>query len=413
MKTDATHVARPSTLFYGWAVVAGAFVVMFLGFGAAYTFGAFFHSLREEFGATRSEIALVFALTSSIYFGLGVVSGRIADRVGPRRVIVAGGILLGVGLLLASFTRQLWQIYLSYSLCVGLGIGLTYVPSVGAVQRWFVRRRGFASGLAVAGIGLGNLLFPPAAAVLIDAVGWRAAYGVLGIVVLTGTLAAALLIERSPEARGLLPDGDEPAGPAVPAVSWGMTPGDALRTRTFKILYLACIATTLGLFIPFAHLVPYAAGHGLSEFAGAVLLGAIGAGSVGGRLVLGSSADRLGRRQALAGSFLLMAASQLWWLTATETWSLVLFALIFGAGYGGFVALIPALASDYFGIRHAGALIGLLYTSAAIGSLIGPTLAGVAFDLSDSYTLPILLSAVANFFAAGCIAVIGTPVRDR
>ncbi|MGD9890377.1 MAG: MCT family MFS transporter [Dehalococcoidia bacterium] len=407
--TDAARHTRQTTLFYGWAVVAGAFVVMFMGFGAAYTFGAFFHSLRDEFGATRSQIALIFALTSSIYFGLGVVSGRIADRVGPRRVIVAGGILLGSGFLLAAFTQQLWQIYLTYSLCVGLGVGLTYVPSIGTVQRWFVRRRGFASGLAVAGIGLGNLLFPPVAAVLIDAAGWRTAYIVLGVVVLTCTLAAALVIERGPEVRGLLPDGDTSSDPASVAVSWGMTPGEALRTRTFRILYLACIATTLGLFIPFAHLVPYAEDHGLSEFTGAVLLGAIGAGSVGGRLLLGGSADRIGRRQALAGSFVLMAATQLWWLAATQTWSLVVFALLFGAGYGGFVALIPALASDYFGIRHTGALIGLLYTSAAIGSLVGPTLAGVAFDLRDSYTLPILLSAVANLFAAGCMAIIGAP----
>jgi MFS family permease len=411
MKTDAARGTMHGTIFYGWAVVAGAFVVMLMGFGAAYSFGAFFHSLRDEFGATRREISLIFALTACIYFGLGVVSGRIADRVGPRRVIVAGGVLLGIGLLLASFTQHLWQIYLTYSLCVGLGVGLTYVPSIGTVQRWFVRRRGFASGLAVAGIGLGNLLFPPVASALIDAIGWRAAYVVLGVVVLVCTLAAALLIERGPEVRGLAPDGDPPSHPGVTAAGWGLTPSEAIHTRPFKILYLACLATTLGLFIPFAHIVPYATDHGLSEFTGAVVLGAIGAGSIGGRLVLGGSADRIGRRQALAGSFLLMAATLLWWLAAMQAWSLILFALLFGVGYGGFVALIPALASDYFGVRHTGALIGLLYTSAAAGSLIGPTLAGVAFDLRDSYALPILLSAAANLLAAGCMVIIGAPDR--
>ena len=121
----------------------------------------------------------------------------------------------------------------------------------------------------------------------------------------------------------------------------------------------------------------------------------------------------MGRRRALAGSFLLMAVMLLWWLVATEAWSLLIFAALFGIGYGGFVALFPALTSDYFGVRHAGALLGLLYTAAAIGSLVGPTLAGVAFDLRDSYTLPILLCAAANLLAAGCMVVIGDPARFR
>ena len=409
MKTHSALSTESSSLFYGWVVVAGAFVVMFMGFGAAYSFGAFFHSLRDEFGATRREISLVFALTAFLYFALGAVSGRLADRVGPRRVIMAGGVLLGVGLLLASLTQALWQVYLTYSLCVGVGVGLAYVPSVGAVQRWFVRRRGFASGLAVAGIGLGNLLFPPLAAWLIRTAGWREAYVVLGVLVLVATVAAALLIERGPEVRGLAPDGDPPASAGAATASWGLAPAEALRTRPFGLLYLACTATALGLFIPFAHIVPYATDHGLSELTGAVVLGAIGAGSVAGRLVLGGSADRLGRRQALAGSFALMALTLLWWLVATEAWSLLLFAFFFGIGYGGFVALIPALASDYFGVRHTGALIGLLYTAAGFGSLLGPTLAGVAFDLRDSYTIPILFSAAANLIAIACMAAIGDP----
>jgi MFS family permease len=341
------------------------------------------------------------------------VSGRIADRVGPRRVIMLGGVLLGAGLLLASVTRSLWQIYLTYSLCVGVGIGLSYVPSVGAVQRWFIRRRGFASGLAVAGIGLGNLLFPPVAAVLIDAIGWRETYALLGVVVLASTVLAALMIEQDPAARGLAPDGDAATLGGAGAAVWGMTTREALHTRPYRLLYLAGVSTSLGLFIPFVHIVPYAKDHGLSTFTGAVILGAIGAGSVAGRLALGSSADRVGRRQALAGSFLLMAAVLLWWLAATESWSLLVFAFLFGVGYGGFVALMPALTSDYFGVRHAGALLGLLYTGAGIGTLIGPTLAGWVFDVRDSYTLPILLSAAANLVAVGCMIAIGDPHRFR
>ena len=102
-----------------------------------------------------------------------------------------------------------------------------------------------------------------------------------------------------------------------------------------------------------------------------------------------------------------MAATQLWWLVVASIWSLFGFAFCFGIGYGGFVALIPALTTDYFGVRQAGAIIGLLYTGASIGTLLGPTLAGLAFDLQHSYTLPILFSAGANVIAMTCMAVLG------
>ncbi len=405
MAGTAGGETRPG-LFYGWVVVGATFAVLFISFGAAYTFGSFFSSLRDQFGATREEVALVFSLTGFIYFGLGAISGRLADRFGPRRLIAAGGLLLGTGLLLAAVTRSLWQVYLTYSLGVGLGIGLAYVPAVGAVQRWFIRRRGMASGLAVTGIGLGNLALPPAAAVLIAAVGWRWTYALIGIAGLVIVVGAALLVERSPETRGLRPDGDpQPTSSVAPAA--GMSPSEALRSSRFWLLYTACAATSLGLFVPFVHLVPYATDHGISNVAASVILGGIGAGSAAGRLAVGGSADRLGRRQALAASFALMALTQIWWLFAVQVWSLLLFAFLFGAGYGGFVALIPALAADYFGVRQAGAIIGLLYTSASIGSLVGPTLAGVAFDVRHAYTLPILISALANVVAVGCMLVLG------
>ncbi len=205
--TVSTRRADGEPFFYGWAVVAATFVVLFVGFGVAYSFASFFHALRDQFNATRSEVSLVFAITGFLYFGIGAVSGPAADRIGPRRVVVAGVALIGAGLLLASRARELWQVYLTYSLGVGLGVGLAYVPAVGAVQHWFVRRRGFASGLAVAGIGAGTLAMPPLAAAMIAAAGWRAAYAVLAVVALAAGIGAALFIEGSPERRGFLPDG--------------------------------------------------------------------------------------------------------------------------------------------------------------------------------------------------------------
>jgi MFS family permease len=407
----AAPAVQPPRLFHGWVVVGAAFVVLFIGFGVAYSFAAFFHSLRDEFDATRGDVSLVFAITGFLYFTLGAVSGPLADRLGPQRVILAGVASIAAGLALASAAQALWQVYLTYSLGVGVGVGLVYVPAVGAVQRWFSRRRGMASGMAVSGIGAGTLALPLVAAGAIDLWDWRIAYALLGGLALVAGIPAALMVEHSPDRRGLHPDGDTTPAGARSSAAWGLATREALRSRPFWLLYAACFATAIGLFIPFAHLSPYAEDHGFSDGFGALLVGLIGVGSTGGRLVLGGSADRMGRRVALAGTFATMALALLGWLGATQAWSLIVFALVFGTAYGGFVALLPALATDYLGQRNAGAIIGFLYTSAGVGALVGPVVAGAVYDALDSYTLPIMLGAIANALAVGCMLVLPDPAH--
>jgi MFS family permease len=407
MSTAAT--ARNSRPFYGWAVVTGTFFVVLIGFGIAYSFAAFFDSLKRDFDASRGDVSLVFAITGFLYFSLGAISGPIADRIGPRRVVIFGIFLMVVGLALASRAQALWQVYLTYSLGVGLGVGFVYVPAIGAVQRWFVRKRGAASGFAVTGIGVGTLAMPLLATGLIDLQGWRDAYLSLAAITFVVGVPAALLIEHSPARRNLHADGDSLSLAASKLAIGGLDVRIALRTRPFVLLYSAAVLSGLGLFIPFAHLVPYAKDHGLSETQGAVLIGLIGIGSTVGRLAMGPSADRFGRRSSLAYSFAAMAASLAFWLIATNLWTLAIFALWFGAAYGGYVALVPALATDYFGGRNAGGILGILFTGAGFGALLGPTLAGVAYDVSDSYTLPIAFGAATNIGALICILLLAAP----
>jgi OFA family oxalate/formate antiporter-like MFS transporter len=195
-------------IFYGWFVVAAAFAITFVGFGSAYTFSAFVESLQKYFAASRGSVSLVFSLAGFLYFGLGVVSGPLADRWGSRRLAVVGMVLIGMGLAAASAARSLTEVYAAYGFGVGLGVGCSYVPAVGAVQRWFVRRRGFASGLAVSGIGVGTLVMPPLASLFIEALGWRNAYLNLGGLAAVVGVGMALLIENDPRDLGLGPDGD-------------------------------------------------------------------------------------------------------------------------------------------------------------------------------------------------------------
>jgi MFS family permease len=396
-----TSVQPNSRMFYGWLVVAGAFAVTFVGFGSAYTFSAFVESLQKDFAASRGSVSLVFSLAGFLYFGLGVVSGPLADRWGSRSLAVVGMILTGMGLALAGLARSLAEVYAAYGLGVGLGVGCSYVPALGAVQRWFVKRRGFASGLAVSGIGVGTLVMPPLASFFIAVVGWRDAYLILGCLAVVVGVGMALLIENDPRDRGLGPDGDSVKSGTDHAEPQGFSVKDAITSRRFVGLYAACLICSFGLFVPFVHLVPYALDHGVTPSSAVLLLGTIGVGSTAGRFFLGGLADRLGRRLALVVMFAGMALALVVWAFSTAFWGLAAFAFAYGVFYGGFVAILPALVMDYFGGRNVSGIIGVLYTSVAFGTLIGPSAAGFAFDISHSYLLPILASVGGNVVAAG------------
>jgi MFS family permease len=392
-------------VFYGWLVVAAAFAITLIGFGSAYTFSAFLEQLEHDFGASRGSVSLVFSLAGFLYFGLGIISGPLADRFGARPLAVTGMVLLAAGLALASVAHNLFEVYAAYGLGVGLGVGCAYVPAIGAVQRWFVRRRGFASGLAVSGIGVGTLVMPPLASILIDEVGWRGAYLALGALALMLGAGMAFLVDNDPRSRGLYPDGDAEPPRGGSGSGTGATVREAIRSRRFAGLYAACLICSFGVFVPFVHLVPFARDHGIAPAQAALLLGVIGVGSTAGRFFLGGIADRMGRERSLLLMFAGMAAALALWAVSDRLWSLAVFAFVYGVFYGGWVAVLPSVVMDYFGGRNVSGIIGVLYTSVAFGTLIGPSAAGFAFDLSHSYELPIIVSAATNVIAAAIVSL--------
>ena len=384
-------------IFTGWWVVAGAFVCMLTGYGVAYSFAAFFGTLEAEFGAQRGDTALVFSISAFLYFSLGLPAGLIADRLGPRPVVVGGLLVVALGLVLAARANALWQVYLGYSLGVGLGVGFSYVPSVAAVQRWFVRRRGTASGLAISGIGVGTLVGAPLAHELIAAIGWRQTYLVLAVITVVGAGVAGLLIRPPPQRYGLGPDGDPPAPGGVHVIAPGLTLGEALRSRPFWTIYVGAMLMSFGLFAPFVHLVPYARDIGLGEGFGVMLIVLLGIGSTVGRFLFASVTSWLGRRMSFAAMYVGSGAMLVMWSLSTSAPALIVFALLFGAFYGGFVAIAPSLAADYFGGRALAAVIGAVYSGVAFGALLGAPVMGYAYDFFGSYSGAILGGAALCF----------------
>ncbi len=384
---------RRAPLFHGWIVVWAAFAAMTVIFGIAYSFAAFFQPFAVAFDAQRADVSWVFGLSSLLYFSLGAVGGALADRFGPRITSLAGMLCIAAGLLFSSMANDLATIYLAYGLGTGIGVALVYTPSMGAVQPWFLRRRGLVSGIASSGVGAGTLIVPIIASWLIASLDWREAMRWLALGVIVFGFLASCGLDSDPGRRGLgadgdplppLPPGAPPAGPKrTPAP--GLTMRETLRARSFRWLYLSTLAGGLPMFVPFAHLSAAARDGGIAETEAVALVGLIGIGSLLGRFGIGFLADRLGRLRTLGVVEATLGASFLIWAFAQGYFAFAVFAVVFGLSYGGIVALLPPICSDLYGLRAVSGIIGLLYTGAAFGALVGPVAAGALFDLTGNY----------------------------
>lgn len=366
-------------------MVAASFVALFTVYGVAYSFGAFFKPMAQEFGAGPGATSAVFSITVCLWSVLGWPSGHFADRIGPRPVIILGAIAMGIGLVMTSFIERLWVGYLTYGIGVGVGIACGYVPTIAVVGGWFMRRRNTALGIAVAGIGCGTLVVAPITAALIQRLGWRETYVVLGLTSATVLIGCAFIVKRPPVHVALVP----------------FRIREAIGTPAFKLLYLSSLLSSMGLFTPFVFLPAFARDHGASEVAAATLVGLIGGASVVGRMGLGAIADRIGVMRLYQLCYLVVALSFILWLIAHSYALLVVFALVLGVGYGGYVALSPAVLAYFFGTQRLGSVLGALYTSSGIGVLMGPPVAGFIIGHSG-YRWAIafsLTTGLASYFA--------------
>ena len=373
-----------------WVVVWATFVCLAVIFGVSYSFAAFFESFAKEFAAQRADVSWIFGLCGLVYFVLGAGSGMLADRWGPRMVCMTGMVFIAMGLFLTSLAQSLATVYLSYGLLVGLGIAFVYTPSIACVQPWFNKRRGLASGIASAGVGAGTLILPVVVSYLLIEVNWREALQMMSAGVLLIGLTAGFLLKRAPNLSGST-SGQLP----------GLTLSATLKTPSFKWLYMGTLLGAPVMFVPFAHISAAARDAGVPDAQAVGLVGLIGIGSLVGRFAIGWLADRMGRIKTLMLMQGLMGLSYLVWAGAQDPWMFAVFALWFGLSYGSIVSLLPAICMDLFGGRAVSAIIGTLYTGAALGNLLGPVLAGQVFDMTQSYALVIwitlCISAMATY----------------
>ena len=389
------------SFFYGWVIVFCAFTVLFLTYGAQYSFGVFIPAMLEDLGWTRASLGAAFSLYTVVYTSLSVVSGRLTDSLGPRRVIGFGAVLLGLGLCMTSQVTAQWQIYFCYSIVAAIGMSSAYIPCNMTLVRWFVRKRGLALGIASSGASCGFLFVPLIAGYLIAETSWRTALLVVAIVVLVVISVIARFMVSNPESIGLTLDGEyglsgEPENAVEPMSipSAGMRLGVAAKTIGFWILLAAFTVAMLSLTVPFVHIVGHAQDLGISGIKAAMTVSIIGLFSLVGSVVLGLLSDRFGRKLMMLCAFAFQTMAFVLFAIADTMPVLYCGAAAFGLFYGGFASLYPALVGDMFGRAHSGAIGGAIFGAGGFLGGWGPAIAGYLRDVYGNFELAFLCCVV-------------------
>ena len=404
--TQANILERRRGIFRGWWIVLAAIVGQSFGLATVlvYTFGVFVKPLTEEFHSSRGSIAFAVSLLDIAATFLAPGVGRLVDRHGTRKVIVASVLALAGCLAGLSLVRPpLWHLYVLYALAGSLGIATSPVTYSRVVANWFDRRRGLALGLASTGVGLGVFIGPSLAQFLIEQSGWRRAYlDLAGLCLLVVVPVVTIFLVSHPEEMGLLPDGEVSEESIEPdkAPVTGMTLSEALRTPTFWLLcaiffvVAACGNGTA------AHVAPLLSDRGVSGRSAAFAVSLFGLASIVGRVANGYLVDRFFAPRVAAIVFSAAAGGlAILWSGASGNWAF-LAALLAGLAVGAESDVMPFLMSRYFGMRSMGELYGCAFGSYTLGNATGRYLIAAGYDAAGSYREPLAVACGALLLAA-------------
>ena len=405
--------------FYGWVVVAVAFVTMAIGVSARTAFSLLFPPMLDEFGWERGVTAGAFSFGFLASAGFGPSLGRLMDRRGPRWVLLLGVGLVGAGLALATGVTRPWHLYATLGVLVGGGsMCLGYTGHALFLPNWFVRRRGFALGLAFSGVGVGSIVLLPWMQRVIASSGWRAACWAMAVVVVLVLVPLNFLQRRRPEDLGLAPDGaaaappngrglardDNVVDPAWVAVDW--TLARALRTARFWWVALGFLGGLIAWYAVQVHQTKYLVEIGFTPEVAAWALGLVGFAGIFGQIVLGHLSDRIGREWVwtlACGGFALCYALLLlmrWHPTPTLLYLMIAAQGMLGYGVASVFGAIPA---DLFQGPHYGTVFGTLSLAAIVGGAIGPWMAGALHDRTGDYVLAFWLAIAACVVSSAAI----------
>jgi len=386
---------------YGWVIAIVGACIQSAHALSVYSFGVFLRPITLEFGWERGAMSIAASLAGVEMGFLAIITGKLCDKFGPRVLVTFSGIVLGTAFLLMTRIDSLWQVYLFWGVGMGTAASCSVVPILSTIPRWFVQKRGVAISITVTGFGLGAMISPLLAQLLISSYGWRQSFMILGIVAWIIIIPLAQLMKQNPEQMGLRPYGEleDTVDKEVEDPKQGFTFKEALKAGPFWIfvsiqaLWFFCLQTIV------VHITPHAVDIGIPEITAASILAFVAGSSVAARFSMGFVSDKLGSRLALSLCLVLSTLALLWLLFTSEVWAFYIFAVLFGLAYGGVIPLLTVVPSELFGIRSLGVILGALILYSHIGSAAGAPLSGYIFDTTGSYRLALIILVVFSAMA--------------
>jgi MFS family permease len=398
------------TLNFGWIIVGFSFITLALVYAVWYSFSVFFVALLKEFGWSRSIVAGAFSLFIILSSIIGPFVGGMADRFGPKRVIVTGSLILGAGLALCSLVQTWWQFYIFFSAITAIGLGATgWVPNITIIQHWFKEKRGLPTGIISSGIGIGILVCVPSLQYLIIQVGWRMTYGIMAIFIPLVVISMAIPFLKRPPKTTLSLYIDKGISPAVikdPLIineewaSQSWTVRQAVATKPFRLLSLSLFLGNFATQSIFTHQVAFFVDRGLEALFASYMVGIVGIVSIGSKILLGVLSDKIGREVTYTIGMTCSICGIIFLIVFNifPCSSLPYFyAFLFGMGYAVTAALPPLITADFFEGKAYGGIFGSLMIFVGVGGASGAWFAGFVFDQVGSY-LPVFIILIACLF---------------
>jgi MFS family permease len=364
---------------YGWVIVAAGAAMTCVAFGAVFSLAVFLQPMADATGWSRAGISGAMTL---VFLAMGVggfVWGMLSDRFGARPVVLAGSVLLALGLALASRATSLLEFQLLYGLIVGFSAGSFFPPFIAVVSNWFDKNRALAVSLTSAGVGMAPMIVAPFANWLLTVQDWRGAQLTIAALCAIVMVPASLLVRQPPAAA---------AGAAAPGANGGVETslGKALRSLPFIVLgatYFACCAMHSG---PIFHTISYAVFCGIPAGMAVSIYSLEGLAGLGGRVLFGVLGDRYGAKRVLIAGLLVQALAAGAFVFASRLGEFYAVSFVFGLAYGGVMPLYAVLARSYFGPQIMGGVVGAASLIASLGMSLGPLAGGWIFDSFGSYT---------------------------
>lgn len=405
--------AKTDNFFYSYVIVAACFSIQAIGVGTYISYGVFFNQLSSEFGWSRATISGASSAAFFLMGLLGIFVGRLNDRIGPRKVMTVTSSFFGLGLLLMSRLDAVWQLYLFYGVIFGIGLSSIDVIALSTTARWFVKKRGVMTGIVKVGTGMGQLMIPLAASMLIKSYGWRTSYLIIGVAGFLLLVSITQLLRRDPSQMGLLLNYEKKMSMDNPGlIRVGLSLHEAVHTRQFWMICAVNLVIVFCLMIIMVHIVPYARDIEVSVLRAASVLSTIGGVSMIGRFITGIAIDRIGSKRVIIVCFILLMVELLWLQMANDLWMLYLFAVFYGITHGGFFTAISPIVAEFFGINAHGVLFGIVAFSGTIGGAIGPFVAGYIFDITAGYSLAFWLGTLVSTLGLMLIVLL-KPIKEK